>query len=164
MISSHQHLWNLVASELFSFSPSSAKQSPATWKRAKRTCVFQCYFTAHCFQSSENMSTFNDSDSFSFLAAGWCGLAAWPKCLRVNWHGGDPLSSSCTLQHPWNGVSVGAPSICSTARGDRACSTAGPSGLWQELGLVQDVGHQMTRNLIGVTGIATDQITLVSLW
>lgn len=49
-------------------------------------------------------------------------------------------------------------------QGDRACSTAGPSGLWQDLGLVQEVGHQTTRNLTGVRGIATDQIILVCLW
>lgn len=109
------------------------------------------------------MSTCNDSDLFSSLEAGWCGLAAWPMCLRVNWHGGDPLFSSCTLQHAWNGVSVGAPSICTTARGVRACSTAGPSGLWQELGVVQVVEHENTRNFIGVRGIATDKIILVSL-
>lgn len=108
------------------------------------------------------MSTCNDSD-LSSLAAGWCGLAAWPMCLRVNWHGGDPLSSSCALQHPWNGVSVGAPSICTTARGDRACSTAGPSGLWQELGIVLEVERQTTKNLTGVRGIATDKIIFVSL-
>lgn len=80
---------------------------------------------------------------------------------QLAWRG-SPFSSS-TLQHPCNGVSVGVPSVCTTARGDSACSTAGPSGLWQELGLLQEVGRQTTRNLIGVTGIAADQIILVFL-
>lgn len=76
-----------------------AKRAPATWKTAKRICALQCYFTASCLLSSANMSTRNDSDSFSLLAAGWCVLAAWPMCLRANWHGGDPLSPppSCSI-------------------------------------------------------------------
>lgn len=134
-----------------------AKQVPAAWKTAKRTCALQCYFAACCLHSSENTSTRSDSDSFSLLAA----RLVCSGCLAHASQGqlaqrASPFSSPI-LQPPWDTVSVGAPSIGTTARGDRACARAGPPGLWQELGLVQEMEHQNMRILGGVTGIATLQ-------